>query len=145
MIKSKTIKEFVNLFVNTPSFKYEVIGKEVFLVNDSFSKFKELNPLMKGISLGKQDKVFMPSLYLLELLSKESNNKVFINKKAEWLFLCGRDVFPESVLKSKTKNTIFLVQSELDENLGLGMKTKHKGKSIIKNLMDRGDFLRREN
>lgn len=101
-------------------------------------------PITLSLPLGKEKGDFKPTLYLLELLSKESENKVFLNDKAEWLWLCGRDAFMESVTKDLSKEKIFLVQNERDENLGLGIKQKSGNKTIIKNLTDRGDFLRRE-
>lgn len=103
---------------------------------------KEVNGRIesKGAYLGTQKKSFEPSLYLLERISKVSKNKVFVNKESEWLFLCGRDVFEKNILKNDATKHIFLVQNENDENLGLGMFTR----GMVKNLMDRGDFLRRE-
>ena len=101
-------------------------------------------PIALSLPLAREKGDFQPTLYLLELLSKESENKIFLNDKAEWLWLCGRDAFPESVLKDKSSGEIFLVQNSRDENIGLGKKiTKGKG-TIIKNMADRGDFLRRE-
>lgn len=140
---TKNMNEFLKLFVDKPSFEYVKRGKHYFLKN-SINDYSNLNPLMEGLPLGKDEKFFEPSLFLLELLSKESTNKVFVNDNAGWFFLCGRDVFPENVDKDQSKKNIFLVQSFRDENLGLGMKTNSKGKKIIKNLKDRGDFLRRE-
>ena len=56
-----------------------------------------------GLPLGEtKNGIFKPSVYLLELLSKKSNNKVFVNDKAEWLFLCGRDVLPEGIKKNNS-------------------------------------------
>jgi len=105
----------------------------------------EDQPLAPSILLGTKKKHFKPTLFLLEQLSKKSSNKVFINNKAEWLFLCGRDVFEDNISKDNSTAKIFLVQNERDENLGYAMKMKDKGNTIIRNLLDRGDFLRREN
>ena len=138
----KNIDEFLKIFIDKPFFEYEKKGKTYFLKNKELEIQKQ--PIMPGLPLGKQDKFFEPSLYLLELISKKTKNKIFINKEAEWLFLCGRDVFPKNITRNEAKEKIFLIQNEQNENLGLGIKTKHKGKKIIKNLKDRGDFLRRE-
>jgi ribosome biogenesis protein Nip4 len=145
--RPKTFDEFLSFFVAKPNFSFVKRGKFYYLKNEALQEvIVKINatPSYEGLVLGKEEQFFEPSLFLLELLSKETNNKVFVNAQAEWLFLCGRDVFPESVEKNNSKNIIFLVQNSKDENLGLGMKTKHKGKNIIKNLKDRGDFLRRE-
>jgi ribosome biogenesis protein Nip4 len=147
MIRAKDLDEFVSFFVNDFSYKYVKVGKNYFLVNsfsDSFSD-NNLSSFMIGSLLGKDNKFFEPSLFLLELLSKDSRNKVFINDQAEWLFLCGRDVFLDNVVKNQSSGDVFLVQNSKDENLGLGFKTKINGKVMVKNLFDRGDFLRREN
>lgn len=98
-------------------------------------------PYSAGLPITRKGK---PTIYSLEKQAKETKNKVYINKKAEWLFLCGRDVFWENVAKDDSEKDIFLVQNELDENLGLGKKDRKGKKIIIKNLKDRGDFLRRE-
>lgn len=101
-------------------------------------------PFSLGIPLGTKGNPFKPSAYLLEMLSEMSTNKIFVNSKAEWLFLCDRDMFPESIIKDTSKGKTFLVQNERDENLGLGKRISKGNKTIIKNVFDRGDFLRRE-
>ncbi len=146
MIPAKTFEDFVALFTIKPSFGFEKIGKDFFLKNEYLDGLNLNNSrfVAKSLPLGKVDSFFRPSLFLLELLSKESDNKIFVNPTAEWFFLCGRDIFPENVLKSNTSGKVFLVQNEFDENIGLGMRSKIKGRRVIKNLLDRGDFLRRE-
>ncbi|MGV8161821.1 MAG: hypothetical protein ACP5N2_00635 [Candidatus Nanoarchaeia archaeon] len=120
--------------------------KHYFLINSELRKIEASLPnvISSGIILGEDKERFRPSIYLLELLSSKSKNKVFVNDKAEWLFLCGRDVLPESVVTDSSTSDIFLVQNSKDENLGLGKKVKREGKPFIKNIIDRGDFLRRE-
>ena len=106
---------------------------------------RSINKKSPGIILGKlRNEAFIPSLYFLEKLSAMTKNKVFINTKAEWLFLCGRDVFVEHITKKGDIKKIFLVQNEKDENLGYGKMMNLNGQKVIKNLLDRGDFLRRE-
>lgn len=146
MIPVKNIEDFLALFVKEFDFEYEKVGRKYFLKNHSAKFLKDTNgAIMLGLPLGRENRFFEPSLFLLELLSKKTKNKVFVNSQAEWFFLCGRDIFPENIIRNKSKEKIFLVQNEKDENLGLGMNTKSKGKKIIKNLIDRGNFLRREN
>jgi ribosome biogenesis protein Nip4 len=146
MIRAKKIEDFFSLFVRDFDLDYGRIGRTYFLKNPDFKVFEEsnLSPFIAGLPLGEDNKFFEPSLFLLEILSKKSKNKVFLNKQAEWLFLCGRDAFLENIERNMADKDVFLVQNSLDENIGLGMKTKIKGKMMIKNLMDRGDFLRRE-
>lgn len=141
---AKNIDEFITMFTESPSFKYVKKGKNYFLQNDDLNDFVDLRFSCYSLPLGEDGKFFKPSLFLLELLSKESSNKIFLNDTAEWLFLCGRDAFLSNISKNNSKGNVFLVQNSRDENLGLGTKTKHKGKVIIKNIVDRGNFLRRE-
>ncbi len=103
------------------------------------------NPTSNNKNSSKQ---FIPSPAFPDLLSDKSGKKVNINSKAEWLFLCGRDVFESSVMKKNSglsstglkPGNLVLVQNERDENLGVG----RAGEKIIKNLLDKGSYLRDE-
>jgi len=147
----KTAEEFIEHFTEKKIDIYR-IKNECFLLDkdqkeiiDIIQKEKKIMPKHAGTFLGKESKSrFAPSLALLELLSKlskYSDKKAVINEKSSWLFLCGRDVFAKSVISSPESGLV-LVQNGRDENLGLGKL--EKGMIRIMNLMDRGDFLRRE-
>ena len=99
----------------------------------------------KGLFLGEDKKGFKPSLALLEMIAKDSKRKAFLNEKGAWMFICGRDVFGESIEKSSVEEGLVLVQNDKDENLGYGKIWKKKGELFIKNILDKGDYLRREN
>jgi len=99
-----------------------------------------------GLYLGEEKMGFSPSPAFVDMISKlpdTQSKKVFINKKAEWLFLCGRNVLSESI--SKNPNTLseglVLVQNEKDENLGYGL-FKREDTLIIKHILDKGRYLR---
>lgn len=139
----KKFEDFLKLFVKDDFLEFEKKGKHYYLKNDSL-RVEGFENQSHSLVLGSEKGFFEPSLFLLELLSGRTKNKVFVNEEAEWLFLCGRNVFLDNILKDASKEKVFLVQNEKDENLGLGIKTKVKGKKVIKNLLDRGDFLRRE-
>ena len=99
-----------------------------------------------GLFLGEEKMGFSPSPALVELLSKlpeSDGRKVFINKKAEWLFLCGRNILSESISKnpSHLNDGIVFVQNEKDENLGYG-QFKKEDTLIIKHILDKGRYLR---
>ena len=131
----------------TQSFVHEDIGETELKKNTYYFKTQEIagtQTISQGLPLGTTGRQFKPSLYLLELLSKKSTNKIYINDKAEWLFLCGRDVFEESITIDNSTTDFVLVQNQRNENLGLGKKMRKGKKIIIMNLIDRGDFLRRE-
>ena len=88
-----------------------------------------------------KDNHFNPSLALLEILAKKSDRKLLVDsERLEWLFLCGRDLFKENI--ESYSNGLFLVRNNNEENLGLCFVNRRKRE--IKNIIDRGDFLRRE-
>ena len=124
-------------------------------------RFYMLNPRLKrlpgnfyyaGLYLGKVKRgIFFPSFNLLNLLAPGAENKVVVDRKAAWLFICGRDVFASGVLKvmgRTRKGEHTLVLNEYGECLGFGrIAAGLKGKSeevAVKNVLDAGDFLRRE-
>ena len=146
----KELETFISKFTKE---KFDVIEikKRFFIANkeqiEMMNKIKEkegIVPESIGIFLGEiTKKRFRPSVALLDLLAKHSDKKVFIDDKAEWLFLCGKDIFDESVTKCDVRSGLVLVQNKNDENLGYG-KIVRKGKVFVQNFIDRGDFLRRE-
>jgi len=145
MTKTNDLDKFTAKFTNKRIESIQ-IGRRYYLKNKELEEIRDRidkEPQTIGVYLGEKtndkNKEFIPSMELLKLLSTVSEDKIFINKKAEWLFLCGRDVFEDSIIKKKAEGLV-LVQNENDENLGFG---KTKGNSI-KNILDRGDFLRRE-
>ncbi len=105
-----------------------------------------------GLYLGKRKKGrFFPSFNLLDMLAKTKSNKVIINEKAAWLFICGRDIFFEgitSIQGSRRKGDLTLVLNVFDECLGFGRILQDlSSKNIdvaIQNVSEVGDFLRRE-
>ena len=106
--------------------------------------------VLYGLFLG-EDKggKFLPSLALLDLLSKESDEKVFVNGIGEIDFLYGKGIKARHIaaVKGSSKAGFMkLVQNEHDENLGYGKITAELGsaRAEIANLLDRGDFIRRE-
>ncbi|MBR9677451.1 hypothetical protein GOV04_04880 [Candidatus Woesearchaeota archaeon] len=121
------------------------IGRKYYQINSQQQKIIDSidrEPFSAGLFLGEEKKdLFKASLALLEIIAKDSDTKVFVNDKAEWLFLCGRNILPESITKKIAKKGTVLIQNERDENLGLG---KYENDGTITNLIDRGDFLRRE-
>jgi ribosome biogenesis protein Nip4 len=106
-----------------------------------------------GLYLGKvKNGIFFPSFNLLNLLIPTAVNKVVLDSKAAWLYICGRDVFRKGISKmmgAKRKGDFTLVLNEFDECLGFGMILERlsefeKNDVVVKNVSDVGDFLRRE-
>jgi ribosome biogenesis protein Nip4 len=131
-----------------------------FIVEKS-RRYYLLNPRLKrmqgnfyyaGLYLGKvKNRVFFPSFNLLNMLVDVAANKVVVDRKTAWLFICGRDVFGTGIVKvigSKRNGDATLVLNEFGECLGFGKITRDLGgsgeKVAVKNALDVGDFLRRE-
>jgi len=107
-----------------------------------------------GAYLGKTKAgKFFPSFNLLRKMGENKANSVVVDRKASWLFICGRDIFrkgisaPNGPLKV---NDYVLVLNECNECLGFGrivcnLNAVGKGTDVaVKNISDVGDFLRRE-
>ena len=123
-----------------------------FLLNAELKKtaLKEFYYAGKYLGNAKKGK-FFPSFNLLAMLAETKANKVVVDEKTSWLFICGRDIFHEgikSVHGSRRKGDITLVLNDFGECLGFGrilQDLSSKGTYIaIKNVSDLGDFLRRE-
>jgi ribosome biogenesis protein Nip4 len=123
-----------------------------FLLNKELKSIARKDFFYAGKYLGKMKKgTFFPSFNLLSMLAETEANKVVVNEKAAWLFICGRDIFGEgidAVHGSRRKGDFTLVLNEFDECLGFGrilhdLSSKDANASV-RNVSDIGDFLRRE-
>ncbi|MDR1993217.1 MAG: hypothetical protein LBQ98_06975 [Nitrososphaerota archaeon] len=157
-MKAKTVTNFattlgVNLFLN-PEVIIEKNGR-FYLIDAA------LRPLMgrsdffyAGLFLGKAKAgKFFPSFPFLSFLAKKNANRIVVDKKAAWLFICGRPLFAKSVVRvfgSGKKNTNVLVLNESGDCLGFGRITgdltahSEDGEIAVRCVSDVGDFLRRE-
>jgi ribosome biogenesis protein Nip4 len=117
-------------------------------VMEGINKKTGMQPNLAGLFLGEEiSKKFRPSIALLDIVGAKTERWVIIDDKAEWLFLCGRDVFFGSVVKSNVKNGIAIVMNSNREVLGFGLvsdRVRMPEDIMIKNILDRGDYLRRE-
>jgi len=142
------VKDFISQFTDKEIINIVKIGRSYFLAGEEQKRLSEkINQEMFsiGIFLGESKKEFKPSPALIDIIARLSDKKVFITKKAEWLFLCRRDVFEKNIVKKNVEKGLVLVQNNKDENIGYG-RIVTKGKKIfIKNLLDKGYYLRREN
>jgi len=95
---------------------------------------------------------FFPSFILLSMIADHKANKLVVDKKTAWLFICGRDIFKQGILRGGNlkKGDYTLIMNQQDECLGFGkiMHNIHeeldKKEVAVKNVLDIGDFLRRE-
>ena len=97
-----------------------------------------------GIPLGQASAHgFHASIALLEML-RSSKNRVMVSSEGEWMFICGRDVFESNISRDDHRSSPFLVVNDRYEVIGLGSFYEKKGRRFLKPILDRGDFLRRE-
>jgi len=134
---------------------YEPVGERISLNNRRFVVASVVSArihdkgrmIYAGKLLGRTKGEFIPGAGLLrELGGMEEPHKVWVDERVGWLFACGRDVFAESVTKSEgelANGTYFLVMMGGD-CLGYGRIEAQGGRTILRNIFDVGDFLRRE-
>ncbi|WP_456477884.1 PUA domain-containing protein [Geoglobus ahangari] len=84
-----------------------------------------------------------------------NRKRVFVGEKGEMLFLYGRDVFASSVLdvdRDVRQNDVVFVVNKYGDVLGLGrarldgvrMLEAEEDRVVVENLVDRGEYLRKE-
>jgi ribosome biogenesis protein Nip4 len=151
----KPIKDFVSRFNAEISLDENLIAKKerrYFLLSQNLKKLIKNDFFYAGTYLGKTKKgKFFPSFILLEMVTEKKANKIIVDKKTEWLFICGRDVFKQGITKvigSKRKGDYALILNQHGECLGFGKilcnLDEEKDIVAVKNISDIGDFLRRE-
>jgi len=151
----KQIKDFASRFGAKISLdKNLVVEKQnrYFLLNIELKKLIAKDFFYAGIYLGKaKSGRFFPSFDLLKMIAEKNANKLIVDKKTEWLFICGRDIFQRGITKvigSKRKGNYALILNQHGECLGFGKilsnLDEEKEGVTVKNISDLGDFLRRE-
>jgi len=156
-MKARVITNFAAQFGLQVAFNPDLVIEKngrFYLVNECLKPLIRHDFFYVGVFLGKaKEGKFFPSFNLLSMLAKEGGNRVILDRKSAWLFICGRDVLAKSILRihgSAKKNTNTLVLNEFGECLGFGRivgKMSGDGKSdelAVRNVSDVGDFLRRE-
>jgi ribosome biogenesis protein Nip4 len=151
----KPIYDFIGRFHASVIFNKRLIVKKedrYFLLNENLKKLVTENFFYAGTYLGKiKNGRFFPSFSLLRMVAERKANKIIVDNKTAWLFICGRDIFKRGILKadgSRKKGDYTLVLNQHRECLGFGkilssLEEERKG-VVVKNVSDVGDFLRRE-
>jgi ribosome biogenesis protein Nip4 len=144
----------VNAKISVDSDFVVVRERRYFLLNTSLQSLARKGFFFAGAYLGKVKKgKFFPSFSFLSMLAEGEANKVVVDKKAAWLFICGRDVFVQGITAihgSRRKGDYTLVLNEFGECLGFGriisnlVSEGEKNEVGVRNISDIGDFLRRE-
>lgn len=150
------ISDFVSKFSSAVNLTEDLIvkkGNGYFLLNDELRRLLKKDFFYAGLYLGKaKNESFFPSFNLLAMIARADSNKMAVDSKTEWLFICGRDIFKRGIIsisKSRKKGDYTLILNKRRECLGFG-KILHRidqgerDTVIVKNIADIGDFLRRE-
>ena len=151
----KPMEHFARLLNSNISLDENLIVKSqdrYFLFNETLKHLASKDFFHAGIYLGKQrGGVFFPSFNLLAMIAKAGANEVIVDEKSEWLFICGRDVFKRGIIRatgSAKKGSYTLVLNSRSECLGFGEILCNLSEArmgvAVKNVLDIGDFLRRE-
>lgn len=151
----KPIMDFVNRFntyISLDENKIVKKGNRYFLIDENLKRLLSKDFFYAGTYLGKtKNGKFFPSFSLLKIIAERKANKIIVDKKAEWLFICGRDIFKKSIEKvmgSKRKGTCTIILNKQAECLGFGKIINNLDEVndgvAIQNISDIGDFLRRE-
>ena len=152
----KPISDFATQFNVRATLDESLIAKKdnrLFLLNKNLEKLIQKEFYYAGAYLGKaKNGKFFPSFSLLTMIANARNaNKVTVDKKTAWLFICGRDVFHRGITETKgsrKKGSYTLVLNERGECLGFGKIVRDLAEETagvaVKNISDIGDFLRRE-
>ncbi len=147
--------KFISQFTDQKLIHVEKIGREYYQMLPELSELMhKINTKIHrqaysaGLFLGEEkSKKFKPSIALLDLIGHASPRWVMVDDKAEWLFLCGRDILGQSVIKANVNSGLVLVVNSKKEVLGYGKITgslQNTQKMFVKNILDKGDYLRRE-
>jgi ribosome biogenesis protein Nip4 len=152
---TKPINDFVARFGAKISLNQSLVVKrhcQYFLLNEDLKGLVSNGFIYAGAYLGKsKERDFAPSFSLLDMIASKKANRIVLDKKSEWLFICGRDVFRKGITKvigSKRKGDHVLVLNSRHECLGFGriirdLRSETRGPAV-QNMLDIGDFLRRE-
>jgi ribosome biogenesis protein Nip4 len=156
-MKAKAVVDFALQFGVKISFNEDLIVQQngrFFLLNNQIKPLVKGDFFYAGTFLGKvKAGKFFPSFNLLSMLARQEANRIVVDRKAGWLFICGRDVFKKGIIGLHgqiRRNNHVLVLNEFGECLGFGRvmagfeQQAEKGAVAVSNVLDVGDFLRRE-
>ncbi|MCK4435920.1 hypothetical protein KAU87_03825 [Candidatus Bathyarchaeota archaeon] len=153
----KEILDFTAQFKATINLNEKLVvkrKKRYFLLNENLKSQLHEDYYYIGTYLGKtKEGRFFPSFNLLAMMARGRARKIVVDRKTEWLFICGRDIFKRGILRttdSMRKGDYTLVVNQHGECLGFGRllcnvdEEVDRQKVIVRNISDVGDFLRRE-
>jgi len=145
--KTMNIEEFLKPFGIKKIVDAQIIGRSYFIVKEKNLLSKR--PIYSGECIAHiRGPVLIPSIDFLQQIGKEARKHVILSAKAEWLFICGRDVFAKGITSHNNPavGDRVVVLNQNKECLGYGDMTAPltDKRVVIKRLFDIGDLLRRE-
>ena len=141
------LQEFLRLFGIKKELATQLVGRSYYLVKDR--QLLSKHPAYAGECIAHiRGPVLIPSIDFLQQIGKEARKHVVLNPKAEWLYICGRDVFAKGIASHNNPavGDRVVVLNQHKECLGYGDMTAPltEQRVVIKRLFDIGDLLRRE-
>jgi len=100
-----------------------------------------------GRYLGRDRRLFEPSSLLLQALASEpGTRKAHVDRDTAWLFVCGRDIFHESIVAVEGELSLgsHCLVMYGGRCIGYGRYETAGDQRIIRNMFDLGALLRRE-
>ena len=131
----KKLLEYYGAEVDLRDYELIEIDKVLYIVKKNMIPFLKEEVKAAGMKV-KDSEISLE--FAFKIAKNATKNKIKVNKKGENLFLYGRDVFEENIIKGDPKKGKKLVLNRENECLGIGF---WNGK-ILKNIKDRGMFLR---
>jgi len=145
--KTMNIEEFLKPFGIKKTIDAQIVGRSYFIVKEKNLLSKR--PTYTGECMAHiRGPVLIPSIDFLQQIGKEARKHVILSAKAEWLFICGRDVFTKGIAShnNPAMGERVVVLNQHKECIGYGDMTAPltDKRVVIKRLFDIGDLLRRE-
>lgn len=145
--KTMNIQEFLKPFGIKKETGAQAVGRSYFIVKDKNLLGK--HPIYAGECIAHiRGPVLIPSIDFLQQIAKEARKHIIVNAKAEWLFICGRDIFAKGITShnNPAMGDRVVILNQHKECIGFGdVIAPLDGKRVvIKRLFDIGDLLRRE-
>ncbi|MEM3154062.1 MAG: hypothetical protein QW165_00650 [Candidatus Woesearchaeota archaeon] len=141
------LEEFLKTFGIKKKINAQLIGRSYFIIKEK--QLLPKKPLYTGECIAHiRGPVLIPSIDFLQQIAKEARKHVVLNAKAEWLFICGRDVFAKGITSHNNPEVgdRVAILNQHKECLGYGdaIAPLEGKRVVIKRLFDIGDLLRRE-
>ena len=141
------LDEFLKPFGIKKKIDVQIVKRSYFIVMDR--QFLGKNPVYSGECIAHiRGPVLIPSVTFLQQIGKEARKHVILTEKAEWLFICGRDIFAKGITSHNDPaiGDRVVILNQHKECLGYGDMTAPftDTRVVIKRLFDIGDLLRRE-